>query len=525
MAEQWVSPGVGGNPLIDSELLFRNAAGAEGIFFSPPGTPYCVVVDGNLITCRTTPDGYPGVLALMAVMDGCPPLRGRLFIDSDERGRREPSPTWKRSEWSGRSPIEAARAGDVEGVARWLAAGGDPDVRDGDGWTPLLAASARGRSDVVELLLEHDFPNARRADPDVRFAGADALPIYMAGQSGDIPTVMALLRRRPEHLFDVASVNGHTVLLQAAFYGTRAHQALARHLLERAGDILSIALDDARALAAARQRLLTATNVRGQNPIALAEAYGISAMAGVFREFGSPVEAACADYCRRLLRQIRPLPPRSEEEARAQALTERLTAAIQDVLDGRPSSGVASVRECLHADLEINRLGGPLQRTPLITASTGADSSDPTRAAREEIVDMLLERGADPLIREVHAMGVNAVVRAAVWGHLRLLERFVNVVPEAALSAALNETPAVNGFTALHDSVLRALTAEGTLLERYLAQISWLIGKGARTDIMDHSGRTQVALAKEGLADPSRSGNAVRVLRSLGVDPSGGVAA
>jgi putative intracellular protease/amidase len=89
-AESWILPGVSGNPLIASESLFVNAAGSHGLFFSPAGSPYSVVVDGNLITCRTTPDGYPGALALVAIMDGDPPLRGRLFIDRDEQGTTEP---------------------------------------------------------------------------------------------------------------------------------------------------------------------------------------------------------------------------------------------------------------------------------------------------------------------------------------------------------------------------------------------------------------------------------------------------
>ena len=80
-AERWITPGTSGNPLIDSESLFRNAAGIHGRFFSPPGSPYSVVIDGNLITCRTTPDGYPGVLGLIGVMDGRPRLEGRLFMD------------------------------------------------------------------------------------------------------------------------------------------------------------------------------------------------------------------------------------------------------------------------------------------------------------------------------------------------------------------------------------------------------------------------------------------------------------
>jgi len=89
-AEVWNSPGHTGNPLIDSEAMFSNAAGIGGIFFSPPGTSYSVVVDRNIITCRTTPDGYPGVIALLAILGGKPPLTGRFFIDQDQRGRTNP---------------------------------------------------------------------------------------------------------------------------------------------------------------------------------------------------------------------------------------------------------------------------------------------------------------------------------------------------------------------------------------------------------------------------------------------------
>jgi hypothetical protein len=44
----------------------RNRTNKQGV-----GTLFGVV-DGNLITCRTRPDGYPGVLALMAIMEGDP---------------------------------------------------------------------------------------------------------------------------------------------------------------------------------------------------------------------------------------------------------------------------------------------------------------------------------------------------------------------------------------------------------------------------------------------------------------------
>lgn len=96
-AETWQAPGVDGNPLIDCEGMFRNAVGPRGILFSPYGTPYCAVIDGHIITCRTTPDGYPGTLLLLASIHGHPRLKGRFFVDADSRGRTTPGfgePTW-----------------------------------------------------------------------------------------------------------------------------------------------------------------------------------------------------------------------------------------------------------------------------------------------------------------------------------------------------------------------------------------------------------------------------------------------
>lgn len=525
-AETWVAPGTSGNPLIDSEALFKNAAGEGGVFFSPPGSPYSVVVDENLITCRTTPDGYPGVLALMAVMDGRPSLRGRFYIDADERGRRQPSrPASLPKGWTGRSPLEAARDGDLATLTRWLTNGGDPDVSDRDGWTPLLIAAARGHAEVVHLLLWHEIAGVRRANPDIRFPGADALPIYMAGQSADLPTVQTLLRASPGHLFDVATVNGHTVLLQAAFYGQKRHQKLACFLLENVADILSIPEENQAAILAARKRLMTATNVRGQNPLALARAYGIRPMVEFLEKFDSSTADDQIAYCRRLLERIAPPAPRNQEEERTQTATDRLIDAIQNGLDHAADAPEAAARESLSAvtkligvpGLEINRLGSPLQRTPLIIACTGADATQQMADLRAGLVDLLINHRADPLIHEVHAMGVNAVVRAAVWGHLYILERFAAVLSFDVLAAALNEKPLVNGFTALHDSVLRALSAQGDRLEQYLRQIEWLIQHGAKYDIEDNSGWTQEVIARAALGDPDFRDNATRVLSALAV--------
>jgi putative intracellular protease/amidase len=78
--EAWTLPGADGNPIIDSEPLVRNAVGPHGDFLSPPATPYCVAMDGHIITARTTPDGAPATAALLAMLDGDTPLTGRQFI-------------------------------------------------------------------------------------------------------------------------------------------------------------------------------------------------------------------------------------------------------------------------------------------------------------------------------------------------------------------------------------------------------------------------------------------------------------
>jgi putative intracellular protease/amidase len=81
--EAWTIPGADGNPIVDSEPMVRNALGPHGKFASPPATPYSVAVDDHLVTARTTPDGGPAALALLAILDGGGAFNGRRLMTHD----------------------------------------------------------------------------------------------------------------------------------------------------------------------------------------------------------------------------------------------------------------------------------------------------------------------------------------------------------------------------------------------------------------------------------------------------------
>ena len=92
-------------------------------------------------------------------------------------------------------------------------------------------------------------------------------------------------------------------------------------------------------------------------------------------------------------------------------------------------------------------------------------------------------------------MAVNSVIRASVFNHLDILALIAQRIPAHALAEALNRPASVNGLTALHDTVLRATTAAPEARQGYFDQIRWAVAHGARSNIEDFSGRTQLEIA------------------------------
>ncbi|MEI6033105.1 MAG: ankyrin repeat domain-containing protein [Verrucomicrobiae bacterium] len=379
--------------------------------------------------------------------------------------------------------IQAAAKGDAAWLRGWIARGGNPDQANEDGWTPLLIASAHGKAAAVDALLNNPI---RKADPGVRFAPSGALPIHMAGQSGDVATAKMLLAARPSDLDEVWLLNGHTLLLQAAFYG---HVDLAKFAIGQGANP-------------------AATTIRGLTALDFARQFDNRPLVE-FLEKSAPEKDVQAAYYRALLERIRvPVPPGEEEaQRRSDAAAAAITGALKKAGDAPETIGglEKEVAEKLEG-VDVNRLAGDLRQPLLVVDVTGNNPGAHPEASgdlRLRIARMLLDRGASPLAKESHPMGAHAIIRASVFGHLDILKLMGSRITAAELAGGLNEIPVVNGLTALHDAVLRSGTAAESQLPRYLAQIRWETGSGARSDIEDFSGRTQHQYA-ESIADPAR---------------------
>jgi hypothetical protein len=440
-------------------------------------------------------------------------------------------------DWISAPVLTAARNGDLASLQRFLASGGDPNLRDLRGWTPLMAAAVRGRAPVISLLLSDGVPGGKPADPDMRLAEADALPIFWAGQSGDIATVAAILAKRPEHVFAVSAINGHTVLLQAVFFGTQRHRDLAEWLLAGAGGQLGTPDEDPSDLVMARRTLTAASNVRGYTALTMARLWGNQALEALLVTDDQSTEEERKTYFERLLASIaRPLPHDPAERA-SQELTDQCIQALNNGLAAlntcaveTPTQLAPQAQDLLatiegivtRPEFQMNRLGGPLSEPPLVAAVTGVDASPEVGRARLRIITYQLEKGADPDLPELHPMGVDAVIRAAVLNHFDILRELARFMRPLAFAAAMNVRPVINGQTALDDTVHRALTASPATIESHLEQIRWAIKHGARIDIADFTGTTVVDRAEQALLDPILGERAPAVLEALGaaISPS-----
>jgi ankyrin repeat protein len=467
------------------------------------------------------PDEAPGVdfsveriWTIRADGAGAPKLIGqRPFVLFDLATRLEPLDV--------AGALAAARGAQNEALRDWLRAGGDPDAPGRDGFTAFLAAAASGNAEALRMMLRERV-GGRGADAgqslrDPRRPGQDTgiLAPHLAAQKGDLTATRLLLRNAPDQLGARIAVNAHTPLLQAAFYG---HVDLARMLVEDLGAILPEGTD----IAAERHRLFTQTTLRGINATGFGRQFGNDAMVAALAPHDDATEAELAADTASLLAAIPAGPRHPEAGTPAQKASEAAFAAVSDGLAevARHVGAEAVAARALAAlatatadpAFEPDRRAGPLLQPPLVAAVTGTDAHAGVAAARHAMVAHLLAQGADPCAEEAFPMAVDAVIRAAAFNHFDCLKAFQAALSPDAIRDALNRKSAVNGLTALHDSVLRAAT---TGAEGYLEQIRWARALGAACDIPEHTGRTQRDFAAAAFATDGQRAHASALWEAL----------
>lgn len=371
--------------------------------------------------------------------------------------------------------ISYAKKNELILMKEYLEKGGICNFYDQDGWTPLLWASARGHKEMVELLLSNN------ADIEMEHKISKALAIHFAGHSGSVETSKILLEKAPNHIDAVWDLNGHTILLQAVFYG---HFELADYLVKKGADT-------------------SITTARGLGPMELATQFQNTKMIEILKPFDSSKEKK-EEYYKTYLKRIAPYIPEKEKEI--QKLSDELVLTIETgikkafVDSDSLKTTMDKIKELVEVEkADVNRLGGYLQQPPLIVTVTGNNGFPEVEAVKKlryDIAEYLLNKGASPIIREKHPMGAQTIIRGAVFNHLDILKLCANFISPRELTDAINEIPVVNALTALHDTVLRATMASREKFEGYLQQAKWFMDNGGKSDIEDFAGVTQKDIAK-----------------------------
>ncbi len=116
---------------------------------------------------------------------------------------------------------------DAERIKKRLEEGTDPNIRDGDGNTPLHFAASKGCAEVARLLLRHG------ADPNAQDKNGET-PLHVAASEGHVDVVRLLL----EHGADpsIRNRDGKTPLDIARARGHREVVSLIEGWLGRGGE-------------------------------------------------------------------------------------------------------------------------------------------------------------------------------------------------------------------------------------------------------------------------------------------------
>ncbi|MBC7793295.1 MAG: ankyrin repeat domain-containing protein [Clostridia bacterium] len=349
-------------------------------------------------------------------------------------------------------------------VAARIAAIGDVNAADATGMRPLLRAAVRGDIETLRALL------AAGARVDLPHTKSGAQAIHMAASGGSAEAIRRLVAAGAS-LEAIWPMNGHTPLVEATFKNN-SEAALA--LLDAGADPAKTSIRGVGTMDfAMRNPTLNHSVVRrldlmfAKRPDAVErkDAQGTRVIVD-----GRPVHdissSVKADAATRIFAavaardaQIRPTP--------------RQDQVFLDLLAAADRGDLEAIKGAIDADAKVvNQRGGKLGTTLLILAAV---------AGRDDVVRLLLDRGADPNLTEIHPMGVHALFKAAIFGHAAIAQMLVDA------GAHVNDQGLANGMTPLHDAVLQGRSAVVRVLLRATA----------RADLEDYTGATAQQFARE----------------------------
>lgn len=117
------------------------------------------------------------------------------------------------------------------------------------------------------------------------------------------------------------------------------------------------------------------------------------------------------------------------------------------------------------------RLGQPLlSLIPTWLSANGLQAEEEKQQERyAEVVDLLIQKYADPTIKETGLMQVSAGFRDAVFGYQKGLKRMIESIPEEGMQRQtfIDEQGIMNGYTRLIDAALSGRTDVIELLLHY----------------------------------------------------------
>lgn len=294
--------------------------------------------------------------------------------------------------------FECVREGNSKALGDLIAARGDPRaIERSSGYTLLNAAVERGDAEIVAVLLH---------------AGADPLPGVLGNMEEAIraahaPIVEELARVGDPNAFQIEGPGG--ILLTPLMYAARIGSLPIVQLLIRLGSDVN------------------ARNRDGNSAAALALLAGHTQTAGFLYNEMSAEERARFDRFRR------------EEDQK-----QKYTQLVRAIRDGSRNEVVRLIED-----------GQPLNG--LETRSLDCPLSEAVREERWDIVEVLLDRGAD----------VNAISRyspltwAAVRGNAAMARRLIGLGADVNSGSPNGKTPLMAAAVSRNTEIVQALLAEG----------------------------------------------------------------